>query len=549
MKKKLNKVRERGYVKKGPVKSLIRFFAVPKGMNDIRMVHDSTASGFNDSVWVPSFDLPTVETLLQGTGPKSWMVDLDIGDMFLNFMLAEDARELVGIDVSLYFNEDRKKGEFNRVKWERWVRCAMGLKISPNHAIRAVIFAKEFLKGDPSQLDNPFCYKSVELNLPGTETYDPTLSWFRVMDHNDQLAAILAIYVDDERVHCSSEDLAWKAAHQIATRESYLGIQDAARKRRQPSQNAGAWAGSIVRTNDTEVGILVSEERWTKTRQMIRKWVDKLRKDQYQKLDLKELVSDRGFLIYVTRTYKPMVLYLKGIHLTIDGWRKNRDTDGWKHITRYLAGEDTSPFLESEDEYPDFVCPVPRLRSDLEALVKLTESVTAPIVIVQSSRIYVVKYGFGDASGGGFGSSLTSPNGVEIHIGTWNEKSSGTSSNLREMANFVVRLELEASMGKLEGVEVFLFTDNSTTEAAFFNGTTSSKTLFDLVLRLKDLQMKFSAKIHLIHVAGSRMIEQGTDGISRGNLMEGVMTGKSMLSFVPIHLTAIERSKSLLRWI
>ena len=64
MKKKINKVRERGYVKKGLVKRLIRFFAVPKGMNDIRMVYDGTASGFNDSVWVPSFGLPTVETLL-----------------------------------------------------------------------------------------------------------------------------------------------------------------------------------------------------------------------------------------------------------------------------------------------------------------------------------------------------------------------------------------------------------------------------------------------------------------------------------------------------
>ena len=61
MKKKINKVRERGYVKKGLVKRLIRFFAVPKGMNDIRMVYDGTASGFNDSVWVPSFGLPTVE--------------------------------------------------------------------------------------------------------------------------------------------------------------------------------------------------------------------------------------------------------------------------------------------------------------------------------------------------------------------------------------------------------------------------------------------------------------------------------------------------------
>ena len=65
---------------------------------------------------------------------------------------------------------------------------------------------------------------------------------------------MLAIFVDDERIHHSTEEGAWKAARQVATRESYLGIQDAARKRRPPSQNAGAWAGSILRTNGEEVG-------------------------------------------------------------------------------------------------------------------------------------------------------------------------------------------------------------------------------------------------------------------------------------------------------
>jgi hypothetical protein len=34
--------------------------------------------------------------------------------------------------------------------------------------------------------------------------------------------------------------------------------------------------------------------------------------------------------------------------------------------------------------------------------------------------------------------------------------------------------------------------------------------------------MKHSVKIHLIHVSGKRMISQGTDGISRGSLIEGV---------------------------
>ena len=96
---------------------------------------------------------------------------------------------------------------------------------------------------------------------------------------------------------------------------------------------------------------------------------------------------------------------------------------------------------------------------------------------------------------------------------------------------------------------MFIFTDNSTTESAFYNGTTSSKTLFNLVLRVKKLEIMHSVKIHLIHVSGKRMIAQGTDGISRGNQLEGVMAGKSMLEFVPISKSALERSPLLINWI
>jgi hypothetical protein len=57
--------------------------------------------------------------------------------------------------------------------------------------------------------------------------------------------------------------------------------------------------------------------------------------------------------------------------------------------------------------------------------------------------------------------------------------------------------------------------------------------------------MRAKCKIQLIHVAGTRMIEQGTDGLSRGNMIEGVMTGKRMLDFIPIHKSALERSPGL----
>ena len=69
MSSKINKVRKRGYVTVGRVRSLIHYFAVPKGNSDIHMVYDGTASGFNDTVYIQNFGLPTIETLLRRTGP------------------------------------------------------------------------------------------------------------------------------------------------------------------------------------------------------------------------------------------------------------------------------------------------------------------------------------------------------------------------------------------------------------------------------------------------------------------------------------------------
>ena len=42
---------------------LIIYFAIPKGKDDVGMVYDDTASGFNSLVCIPSFGLPTIDTL------------------------------------------------------------------------------------------------------------------------------------------------------------------------------------------------------------------------------------------------------------------------------------------------------------------------------------------------------------------------------------------------------------------------------------------------------------------------------------------------------
>jgi hypothetical protein len=75
------------------------------------------------------------------------------------------------------------------------------------------------------------------------------------------------------------------------------------------------------------------------------------------------------------------------------------------------------------------------------------------------------------------------------------------------------------------------------------------KTLFNLVLRLHRLEMEGKLFIHLIWVAGTRMIAQGTDGASRGDLSNGVMSGKDMLDFVPLDLGVQDRAPDLVAWL
>ena len=69
---KLESARERLYLEKGSVSSLISFFEVIKALVDIRLVYDGTKSGPNEAMWAPWFGLPTIESLLQCLGPGTF---------------------------------------------------------------------------------------------------------------------------------------------------------------------------------------------------------------------------------------------------------------------------------------------------------------------------------------------------------------------------------------------------------------------------------------------------------------------------------------------
>jgi hypothetical protein len=179
-----------------------------------------------------------------------YCVDLDLGEMFLKFLMDKKMRAFAGVDVKCLqpFFEDYVPVAHKPQMWERWERLFMGMKSSPYNAVRYFYWAGEFARGNPAEVNNALRYDKVVFNLPGMEGYDPSLpNVMKMNDLVDQIAGDVVTFVDDLRGSGYDMENAWQVVRQIASHLQYLGIQDAPRKRRPPAQNPGAWAGCVFK--------------------------------------------------------------------------------------------------------------------------------------------------------------------------------------------------------------------------------------------------------------------------------------------------------------
>ena len=558
---KVNKVRLRLYIAVGLVLSLTAYFHVPKGEDDIRMVYDLTASGLNEVLWAPSFWMPTIQNVLDCATDTSWFGDVDAGEMFLNYWLDPAIRPYAGVDVSW----DTDGGGSGGKRWERWTRMAMGMLPSPWVTTRLFAWAMELMKGDRRDPKNPFHWSEVKLNLPGSSSYDPAMPRLYKWNEVERcIASDCKTFVDDLRSIGATRELCRACTHQIEARMAYLGLQDATRKKRDGARAPGEWTGTIQRSiPGLGVFATVSQKKWDKAKGYLLSL-----KSAYTaasgmpQLNLKELESQVGFFVHLAMTFPVMFPFLKGFYLTMNSWRPAREENGWKMSRRAHAAfmqesrrgaSDASWSSEDYKDAPSVVEGLPLLLEHVDTLLALMSEEHPSLRLIRGAKkpALEVLYVFGDASGAGFGASWTMPNSeaVGYRYGIWGREGQDTSSNYREFRNLVETLEEMGARGDLEGREIFVFTDNMVSESIASKGSSASKALYELVVRVYKLEMTCRCNISFIHVAGTRMIAQGTDGLSRGEMYEGVMNGQPMLSFVPLHLSAVERSPALLDWI
>jgi hypothetical protein len=138
-------------------------------------------------------------------------------------------------------------------------------------------------------------------------------------------------------------------------------------------------------------------------------------------------------------------------------------------------------------------------------------------------------WGDGSGTGGGgtsedIGSPSYRPQGdMEMWMGTWSYHIIHFSSNKKEMKTLVLTLEQEYEATVVQGLPsnvrdmtMFYFTDNTTVYYCVSSGSSKSPVLHQMVRRIKYLELLLGCHLEVIHVPGTTMIRQGTDGLSRG---------------------------------
>ena len=125
----------------------------------------------------------------------------------------------------------------------------------------------------------------------------------------------------------------------------------------------------------------------------------------------------------------------------------------------------------------------------------------------------------GAGSGTGTGGTLGLTNKLlQMWMGQRNPVVFSFSSNWRELKPLhLMLLQLYSALqADLAGTTIFYFMDSSATYWIFHAGSSKSPRLHQLIRDIKMIELDLDIQLQTVHVPGLVMIQQGTDGLSRG---------------------------------
>ena len=561
LRKKEEKLLYRRYLELGYVDCIVPRFGVPKGEDDIRLVWDATRNGVNDTLYAPSFWMPTFRTLqdfvikwlpcsivdyLDNNIPSSpsqgdWRIphqsDMDVGEMFLNYNLHYSERHMFGMRLITGSGPDEVEVVM------RFTRLLFGGKPCPYLAVQGHARAMELAIGDHKDPTNPLHWIDVRGNFPFTKNYDPSLPRVIRIRADGEMAAGTSAFVDDGRTAGVTNTICDQATHRFCTRINYLGEQNACRKRRPTTTNPGAWTGKMLWTSEPHPRKGVLPEKW-KTHRTDLLLLSEMA-DNGVDPDRKLFLSATCRGMSQTEVYVDLRPYYKSFYNALEAWRPHRCPEGWRLDGSDVEDTDLFHIVDENSKPPPVVKWTKEVKRDLKALLSFYQEEEPEFLLVRPREKSDLLYMGGDASAAAFGAGEQRPDGkVTVWMGNWTQQETDRGSNWREASNLACALLRRIQSGSLDGKEVWMATDNLVWALIANKGMSKSKGLSDIVRDIKLECRKHEVFWHPFHVSGKRMIRMGFDGLSRGDFDSGIMLGHDIRDLVPLGVSALDFPES-----
>ena len=112
----------------------------------------------------------------------------------------------------------------------------------------------------------------------------------------------------------------------MTSRLQFLGIQEAARKRR---IDEGPWAGGIYSTHNDKMQKYITLAKWQKAKNYLKELTDEVARNPNGGFSYKLLELIRGFFYHLALVYEIFFPFLKGFHLTLAQHLPKRNEEGW----------------------------------------------------------------------------------------------------------------------------------------------------------------------------------------------------------------------------
>ena len=413
------------------------------------------------------------------------------------------------VDASKYFHMFKTRtGEWKYLgvihpgtgKYYVYTTLPMGSRNSPAAACRfGAGFLREVVNTDPSfqgrQLQNDFT-----ITLLGGEV-DPRYGTGRVNIGSDGLGCnLLFMHIDDVFVHGPTYEKTARGLTHVMNTSHRLGLICQPVKTKPPRQWQ-KYCGFIYDTREIPT-LRVPLGKYTRAKAL----VAYLRCHQHAKLSRLAIASVAGVL-------QSLVASTPG----------NVGNNYLQHLYRVIHDGMPSGLMGTRAAYFDpTTLTVPALE-ELDWWERNLGGAMCKKARPDDSSVLGVLWGDGSGTGSGGTLELCSGNSFddfqEMWQGVWNTLTSRqASSNWKELRTLVefFRRETRAPKNRFYRRRVLYFTDNMVTYDVCRRGTSRSPGLHRLIRELRLLENYLGCILSVIHVPGTEMIHQGSDGLSRG---------------------------------